>query len=199
MNVETISYYINVYGYIIIFIFLFFGIVGIPAPEESLLFFLGILILHNQLSFLLTVLFSVLGAFIGMLTAYTCGKFLGNSFISKFGKYVGITDQRLEKVKGRYTINVHKSIIFGFYMPGIRQINPYFAGITKIPFLKFVLLSLVGSIVWTVPFILGGYYLGKVFNINPKYVPYLGVLFLFIFLISVLINYIKKNSTRIRQ
>ncbi|MBP0726689.1 DedA family protein [Bacillus sp. RG28] len=199
MNVETISHYINVYGYIIIFIFLFFGIVGIPAPEESLLFFLGILILHNQLSLILTLIFSILGAFIGMLTAYAFGKILGNSFISKYGKYIGITNQRLEKVKDRYSNNVHKSIILGFYMPGIRQINPYFAGITKIPFLKFVILSLIGAIIWTVPFILGGYYSGKVFNINPKYVPYLGVLFLFIFLISVLINYLKKNSTRIRQ
>jgi len=199
MNVDAISYYINVYGYIIIFIFLFFGIVGIPAPEESLLFFLGVLILHNQLSFILTVLFSVLGAFIGMLTAYACGTYLGKPFISKFGKYIGITEQRLENVKSRYADNVNRSIILGFFLPGIRQINPYFAGITKIPFLKFVVLSLIGAIIWTVPFIAGGYYLGKVFNINPKYVPYLGVLFLLIFLISVLMNYIKKNSTRIRQ
>ena len=41
MNIETILHYIDIYGYLIIFLFLFFGIVGIPAPEESLLFLIG--------------------------------------------------------------------------------------------------------------------------------------------------------------
>lgn len=193
MSVETISHYIDVYGYFIIFLFLFFGIVGIPAPEESLLFFLGVLILHHKLSFSLTLIFAILGAFIGMLVAYVCGKYLGSPFISKFGKYVGITSERWEKVQNKYSNNVQKTIILGFYMPGIRQISPYFAGISKISFMKFTVLSLIGTILWTVPFILGGYFAGKIFHINPKYVPLLGVVFLVIFIAVILIKRINKK------
>src|SRR5574342_59982 len=106
MNVETIINYINIYGYFVIFLFFFFVIVGIPAPEESLLFLIGVLSFHHQLSLELAMLCSILGAFTGMLTAYSVGKFVGYPFIKKYGKYVGITDNRWEKVSGKYTKNV---------------------------------------------------------------------------------------------
>jgi len=190
MTVETLVNYINVYGYLVIFLFLFFGIIGIPAPEESLLVLVGVLSVHHKLSLGLVVLSSVLGAFIGMQTAFACGKYLGYPFIRKFGKYVGLSNQRWEKVRIYYTKNVHKTILFGFYIPGIRQISPYFAGMNKIAFRRFFLLSLVGTVLWTVPFIVGGFYLGKLFHINPDYVPYLGIVFFLLFLLYVVIKFI---------
>lgn len=193
MNIETILNYIDIYGYLIIFLFLFCGIIGIPAPEESLLFLIGVLIVQSKLSFGLAVLSAFLGAFIGMLTAFGVGKYLGQPFIKKLGKYVGITSERWGKVENKYRQNVRKTILFGFYMPGIRQISPYFAGITNISFRKFFLFSLIGTLLWTVPFIVVGYYAGKMFHINPEYVPYIGVLFLIVFLVFVLIKYIRNQ------
>ena len=193
MNIETIIHYINIYGYFVIFLFLFFGIVGIPAPEESLLFLIGVLITHHQLSFPLSFISAFLGAITGMLTAFVCGKYMGHPFINRFGKYVGITEERWEKAQSKYTHNMKKTIIFGFYMPGIRQISPYFAGITKVPFQQFLLLSMFGAFLWTVPFILAGYFLGKAFHINPVYVPYLGILFLVIFFLYVFIKHLKNR------
>ncbi|WP_458413225.1 DedA family protein [Schinkia sp. CFF1] len=188
MSIDAISQAIQAHGYLIIAVFLFFGIVGIPAPEESLLFLVGLLIAHHQLSFGAAVVSSILGAFVGMLTAYGFGKFVGFPFIIKFGKYVGITVERWEKAKNKYSKNVHKTILFGFYMPGIRQISPYFAGISKHPFNKFVAFSLLGTILWVGPYIVAGYYAGNVFRINPEYVPYAGLLLFVIFLAYVFIK-----------
>ncbi|WP_409292854.1 DedA family protein [Peribacillus sp. SCS-37] len=193
MNIETISHYIDVYGYFIIFLFLFFGIVGIPAPEESLLFLIGVLVLHNQLSFGTAIISAMLGSFMGMISAYFCGRYLGNPFINKYGKYLGITKERVEAVKRKYSINIHKTILFGFYMPGIRQINPYFAGVINISFQTYVLLSFLGSLLWTVPFVLSGYYFSRVFHVNASYVPYVGLLFLAILLIRVITKHIRKR------
>lgn len=191
MNIDTVLQYIDMYGYVIIFLFLFFGIVGIPAPEESLLFLTGILIVHHQLLFGWAVLSAILGAYSGMLTAYICGKYIGFPFINKYGKYVGITIGRWRKVQNAYEKNVQKTILFGFYIPGIRQISPYFAGMSKTPFYKYSLLALLGTLLWTVPIIGAGYYLGTVFHINPAYVPYLSILFFIVFLLYVLISYIR--------
>ena len=190
MNVETIINYINIYGYLVIFLFLFFGIVGIPAPEESLLLLVGVLSIHDKLSLGLAMLCAILGAFIGMLTAYVVGKYIGSPFLKRYGKYVGITDARWEKVSHKYTNNVRKTIVVGFYLPGIRQISPYFAGMNKIPFRCFFFFSLLGTLLWTIPFILVGFYGGKLFHINPNYVPYIGIVFFFLFLIYVMIKYI---------
>ncbi|KWW16537.1 MULTISPECIES: DedA family protein [Peribacillus] len=196
MNIDTILHFINIYGYLIIFLFLFLGIVGIPAPEESLLFLIGVLIVQDKLAFGLSVLSAFLGAFIGMLVAYVCGKYVGYPFINKYGKYVGITNERWEKAKINYMENIQKTIVFGFYIPGMRQISPYFAGISNIPFRKFFFLSLLGTFLWTVPFIVAGYYMGNAFNINPEYVPYLGVFFLFIFVLYGTFKYIKRKKQK---
>lgn len=194
MHTEMILNYIKLYGYFIIFVFLFLGIVGIPAPEVSVLFLIGVMSVHNQLSFGLAVLSAILGAYTGMLTAFVCGKFVGTPFINKYGKYVGITNDRWEKARKRYTKNVKKSIVFGFFLPGLRQISPYFAGISNISFRKFSLLSLAGTVLWTVPYILVGFYAGGVVHINLKNVMYLGILCLVICLIYVLIKYRKKKK-----
>ncbi|HJV32287.1 MAG TPA: DedA family protein, partial [Bacillales bacterium] len=186
MSMQTVLNNIEAYGYIVIALSLFFGIVGIPAPEESLLFFIGVLVVHHKLAFGQAVMSAIFGAFIGMLTAYVCGKYVGYPFIKKFGKYIGITDARWEKAKDKYTNHARKTILFGFYMPGIRQISPYFAGITNIPFRSFFVFSLMGSILWIIPSIAAGYFAGRIFHINPAYVPYLGLFFLVLFVIYVL-------------
>jgi membrane-associated protein len=196
MSMQTVLTNIETYGYLIIALSLFLGIVGIPAPEESLLFFIGVLAVHHKLAFGQAVVSAVLGAFFGMLTAYVCGKYVGYPFIKKFGRYVGITESRWESARNKYTMNARKTILFGFYMPGIRQISPYFAGITNIPFRKFFVFSLIGTLLWTVPFMIAGYYGGKLFHINPAYVPYLGLVFFILFLIYVLIKYFKKRNVK---
>lgn len=191
MNIETILNGIELYGYLIISLCLFFGIVGIPAPEESFLFLIGILAFHHQLSLGLSILCSILGAFVGMFSAYIIGKYVGQPFMNKFGKYVGITKVKWERAGINYTKNARKTILFGFYMPGIRQISPYFAGMAKIPLTKYLILSLFGTILWTVPYILVGYYSGEIFHINPDYVPYYGIILLVLFMVYMLVKYLK--------
>ena len=193
MNTETVLQYIDMYGYVIIFLFLFFGIVGIPAPEESLLFLIGLLLVHHKLVVGWALLSAILGAYSGMLTAYLCGKYIGLPFINKYGKFVGITIGRWRKAQNAYTKNVKKTIVFGFYIPGIRQISPYFAGIAKTPFDQFSMLALLGTVLWIIPYIVAGYYLGKVFHINPDYVAYLSILFFIIFFLSIFISYIRRK------
>lgn len=193
MNIDAVLYYMEVYGYIIIFVSLFFGIVGIPAPEESLLFLIGVLITQHQLSFGMSLLSAFLGAFAGSLTAYACGKYIGAPFINKYGKYIGMTIERWRKVQTAYAKNVNKAILFGFFIVGIRQISPYIAGMTKVVIPKFLFLSLFGSLFWTVPYIAVGYYVGSAFDINPEYVPYLGLVFMIAFLLYIFFQFLKKR------
>lgn len=89
MEANSILTYIQSHGYIVLFLSLFFGIVGIPAPEESLLFFVGIFISHDQLHFLKSLFFAISGATIGMVAAYTAGYTFGSPLLFKYGHYIG--------------------------------------------------------------------------------------------------------------
>ncbi|URT71340.1 DedA family protein [Cytobacillus firmus] len=193
MSTETIIEFISSYGYWIIFLFLFFGIVGIPAPEESLLFLIGVLIGNHRLSFAESAVCAEAGVLLGMLSAYWIGKKAGTSFLRKYGRYIGITEKRWNTAQKKYMEN-HRFMIFaGFYMPGIRQINPYLAGISQVPFHQYLLYSAAGSLSWVLPIIAAGYFAGSFFDINPEYVPYLGVLLLAVFVIYMLFKYAKNK------
>jgi membrane protein YqaA with SNARE-associated domain len=98
MDTAIIFTYIQSYGYFIIFLFLFFGIIGIPAPEESLLFFLGVLVAQQQLLWAYCFIVSWFGATMGMLTAYGMGFFFGHPFMKKYGKYIGMKAGASESV-----------------------------------------------------------------------------------------------------
>lgn len=196
MNLQTALQDIESYGYIIITLFLFLGIVGIPAPEESLLFLIGVLASQDQLLFGYAVFYSVVGAFLGMVTAYVFGRKIGLPLVEKYGRFIGITSERCFTVKYKYMKNAYKTILFGFFMPGIRQISPYFAGMSHIPMKNFFLFSLLGAAIWNMLYILFGFYLGRIFHINPSYAAYLGVGLFVLFIFQLVIKTMKIKTSK---
>lgn len=193
MGSEQIIHYIQEYSYFIIFLFLFFGIVGIPSPEESLLFLVGVLAVHGQLSLPWGILFSFLGTFAGMTFGYYAGKLVGYPIINKYGKWIGITEEKAVTFEAKFTKNSSKTLIMGFFMPGLRQVAPYLSGIFSINIVRYLIISGAGSLLWAIAYILLGWGLGSSFPINPNYVPYLGVGLLVIFLVTSLMRYLRKK------
>ncbi|MGG0643194.1 DedA family protein [Sporosarcina gallistercoris] len=178
MSIEALTDYLLQYGSIVIFILLFFGIVGIPSPEESLIFLIGVLIANHQLHAIPTAIAAIAGALTGMMTAYAGGRFIGYPLLHKVGRFVGLTKDRWKKAEQSFKRRSKRTVIFGFYMPGIRQISPYFAGLTSMPVYQFFGLAVFGTVLWVVPFLAAGYVLGRSFRVNPSYAPLVGVFFL---------------------
>ncbi|MEG9295510.1 DedA family protein [Mangrovibacillus sp. Mu-81] len=193
MGSEQIIHYIQMYSYFIIFLFLFCGIVGIPSPEESLLFLIGVLAAHGQLSMLWGIVFSFLGTYTGMIGGYYGGKLIGYPIINKYGKWIGITKDKADDFETQFKRNSSKTLVMGFFMPGLRQVAPYLSGIFSINIMRYLLITCAGSMIWTITYILLGWGLGSSFPINPNYVPYLGVGLLVIFIVSSLARYLRKR------
>lgn len=177
---------VELYGYAVIILSLFFGIVGIPAPEESMMFLVGILVGYDQLQLLLALLSTMCGVFIGMLAAYGLGRKVGQPILQRFGKYIGLNEENWNRVSKGYSRNAFRTIVLGLYIPGVRQLSPYFAGMARVPFRQYCLYAALGTVLWTVPFTLGGYYLGTAFHIDPMYAPYIGIVFFILFIVYVL-------------
>lgn len=196
MSMEMITTYLSQYGSLIIFIALFFGIVGIPAPEESFLVFLGIVCVNGELSIGNSLFFAVFGTITGMVVAYVVGRVFGTRIIDKFGKYVELTEERWQQMKNKYEKNAAFSIIFGLYLPGIRQVNPYFAGTSHIRFIPFMLYAIIGSLLWVVPYILVGFLFGRWFHIPVQYISILGFVLLFLFFVTLLIKHMKRKQVK---
>lgn len=191
---QHFQFYIATYGYIAIFVFLFFGIVGIPAPEESMMIFVGIAISQGTLHFLPVLTAAFLGVITGMFTAYTIGYIIGKPILYKLGKFLGMSQKKWDKATTTFKKHALWSVAVGFYLPGVRQVNPYMAGIsrTKIPF--YIGSTIVGALAWTTTFLLVGYFVGnrleRFMTLTPLHIGIGLSFFLLLFAVFVTVHII---------
>jgi membrane-associated protein len=61
------------------------------------------------------------------------------------------------------------TILIGRYVPVVRTLAPILAGFIQVNAQQFLLLNLLSSTIWSLPFILAGYWLGTVIEIPLHY------------------------------
>ena len=157
----TALHWIEAYKYLGIYISLALGLVGLPVPDETILTFAGFMVYQGRLGFLFTLGTSVAGSLTGMSVSYFLGKKIGQPVIKKFGKYVHITPERLKKAEDWFRRYRGKSIIAGYFVPGLRHLAAYFAGISELGYVTFLSLAAVGATLWVLLFISLGRLLGR--------------------------------------
>ncbi|RYL98474.1 DedA family protein [Sporolactobacillus sp. THM7-7] len=153
---EHIQTYFYAYGYLTVYLFLFAGLIGIPSAEESFMIFVGIALsqLHGTMNVTVCIILAAAGSASGMTTAYLIGYYIGKPFMMKYGKYIGLTPRRWHKAETRFKKHAFWAVFIGYFIPGVRQINPYLAGLSRARFFTFLMAALSGASVWATTFIL---------------------------------------------
>jgi membrane protein DedA with SNARE-associated domain len=161
------------YGYIGIFLFLVLGIVGLPLPDEIMMTFLGYLTSIGQLNLVLTYISALSGSACGITISYWLGIRLGYPFLKKYGSRIFITRKRLRVTQILFRKYGNWLLFVGYFIPGVRHVTAYIAGISRISFPRFALFAYTGAIFWCATFIGLGNILGAnyevVFEIMHKY------------------------------
>ncbi|MDQ0189789.1 DedA family protein [Alicyclobacillus cycloheptanicus] len=159
-SVHHVQQLLHHYGYAGVFFVLLAENIGIPFPAETTLTISGIEWTHGVFRLLPLLLAAALGNIVGSTIAYGIGRFLGRPVIVRFGKYVGINDERLDKANALFTRYESPVILFGKFIAGVRVVIPYLAGINKVSFGVFSLYNAVSALVWAAVFIIVGKYIG---------------------------------------
>ncbi len=180
---DAIFGWITTYGYGAIFLLLMLGIVGLPIPDETLLVFCGYLISKGTLKPIPAWLFGVAGSWCGISLSYTIGRTLGLGVVHKFGKYLHVTEERLNKVHAWFDRIGHWALFCGYYIAGVRHFSAIVAGTSRLPFRTFATYAWAGGLLWVTTFITLGYYLGE----NWKEIAELIHRYIFYFSITILI------------
>jgi membrane-associated protein len=152
--------------YVILFLVIFIetGVVIMPfLPGDSLLFTAGLFarLGYLNLAFLFLLLF--IAAVLGDNTNYWIGrklglrvlqiKFRGKSIVKQ--KYLDQTHQFFEK-------HGTKAIIMARFVPIVRTVTPFVAGIGKMKYSRFFSFDVVGGFLWIGSMTLAGYFLGTI-------------------------------------
>jgi len=153
----------------------------------------GFLYSMGSFDFLPMYLVLVGGNFVADIGWYTLGRYGARNTIFKYGHFIGITKERLDRVE-KYFSKYHQKIIIisklttGF---GFAVLVLLVAGIFKVPFKNYVILVLVGGFIWALFLISIGYFFGSIFIVVPNSMKIIFGLIVTIVLI-VGIKFIKK-------
>jgi len=148
------------YGYIAIFGMLMFGIAGLPVPEELLLLYAGYNVSMHRLSLFPTITSGVAGAMCGITVSFLIGRFIGLPVVHRFGRFLHVTDENLQRVHNWYERWGKWTLTFGYYVPGVRHLTALVAGTTKMEWHEFAAFAYGGAVMWANTFVLTGYFLG---------------------------------------
>ena len=157
-SADNASHLLHQYGEIGLFVLLAVGIFGLPIPDETLLVLAGYLAAHDHLNVLALFLAAWLGSICGISLSYTLGRLLEHSVLLRYGKYIGITQPRLEKAHCWFERYGKWLLTFGYYIPGIRHFTGIVAGISYLRYRDFALFAYSGALLWALSFISLGYF-----------------------------------------
>ena len=158
---QQILAWITQYGYAAIFCLLMFGIVGLPIPDETLLTFTGYLIFRGHLSFAPAYLTAVAGSACGITLSYWLGRSFGLGLIHRYGRYLRITEEHVQKAHAWFRKVGHWGLTFGYFVPGVRHLTAYAAGMSDLEAPQFALFAYSGACLWVASFVGLGYFLGE--------------------------------------
>jgi membrane protein DedA with SNARE-associated domain len=164
LTIEIVLRWISTYGYEAIFFLLILGIVGLPVPDETLLTFTGYLVYKGQMTFEGALAAACLGSGCGITISYFLGRKLGLALLHRYGKYIHLTQERLDRVHAWFHRIGKWTLTFGYFIPGVRHFTAYVAGSAEVSYREFAAFAYPGSVLWSLTFISLGYYFGERWN-----------------------------------
>lgn len=150
----------NHYGYIVLYVALTVELMGLPTPGETLMTYCGFLVFQGKLNWALSVVITASGIITGITISYFIGQALGNTFFTKYGPYIHMGPDKLEKTSKWFKKYGNGLLVVVYFIPGVRHITGYFSGVTKVPFKKFAVYAYTGALLWAGTFISLGKVLG---------------------------------------
>ena len=184
------------FGYFGMFIGMVLEAVIIAIPSELILATGGILASKGIFTFWGAFLIGLLGSVFCAIVIYFMGYFGGRTFIKKYGKYFFMKEEDIEKSDSWFNKYGMLSALIGRNFPIVRTLISLPIGITKQPFIKFLIYTTIGSIPWTLAFVYVGYSLGENWIILSTYVGYMKIPIRIILIVLVLFYIYKKIKSK---
>ena len=151
---------LNQYGYLAVGGFITLEDFGIPVPGETILIAAAVYAGAGKLNIALVVIIGVVAAVIGDNIGYAIGAYGGRRVVERYGKYVFITPERLDKAEHFFSKHGGGVVVVARFIEGLRQLNGIIAGTSSMRWQKFVVFNFLGAVLWVGTWSMVGYFAG---------------------------------------
>jgi membrane protein DedA with SNARE-associated domain len=170
---------LNHYGYLAVFALIMLEDFGVPVPGETVLILAAVYAGAGRLNIALVALFGFMGAVIGDNIGFAIGHFGGRALVERFGRYIFLTPERLDKTTEFFERHGGKIIVVARFVEGLRQANGIIAGTSGMHWAKFLAFNALGAALWVGVWTAIGYFSGShitsIYNTATRYSTYLAI------------------------
>jgi len=149
------------YGYWLIFALVTLEDFGVPVPGETVLIAAAIFAGHQQLNVVAVGVVGFVAAVVGDNIGFAIGHFGGRALAVRWGRYVFLTEERLDKAAAFFDRHGGKIIVVARFIEGLRQANGIIAGISGMHWRRFVVFNMLGAALWVGTWVSLGYLAGN--------------------------------------
>ncbi|MBZ5575587.1 MAG: VTT domain-containing protein [Acidobacteriia bacterium] len=136
-------------------------LLGFFLPGDSLLFTVGVVAGAGELNIVLINAALMVAALVGDSTGFFLGRHTGPRIFSRADS-VFFKQEYVTRTKHFYERYGGKTIIFARFVPVIRTFAPFMAGVSQMPYRRFLSFSVFGSTGWVLVLTMLGYELGSI-------------------------------------
>lgn len=167
------------YGYLAIAGLLTLEDFGVPAPGETVMVVGAIYAGAGRLNLVLVALLAFVGAVVGDNIGYLIGRLGGRRLIERFGRYILLTPERIDKAESFFTRYGGGIIVAARFVEGLRQANGIIAGLTGMAWPRFLAYNALGAALWVGTWValgdLAGAHINTIYPLAVRYQAYLGI------------------------
>ncbi|MEU0965580.1 DedA family protein [Streptomyces sp. NPDC005917] len=165
------------WGYAAVGGLLFLEDFGVPVPGETVLIAAAVYAGAGRLNVLAVAVIAVLAAVCGDNIGYVIGRYGGHRLVTRYGRYVLLTPARVAKAEAFFTRHGGKVITVARFIEGLRQANGIIAGLSEMPWRRFLAFNALGAVLWVGVWVTLGYaagdHIGTLYPAIQRYELYL--------------------------
>jgi membrane protein DedA with SNARE-associated domain len=170
---------------------------GIPVPGETVLIAASVFAGSGRLNVFAVALVGFAAAVLGDNIGYAIGRFGGRRLVDRWGKYVFLTPERLDKAEAFFERHGAKIIVVARFVEGLRQANGIIAGIAEMHWLRFLACNALGAALWVGTWVsigfLAGQHITPIYNAVTKYSLYAAIVAVIVIAVWVALRVRKRH------
>jgi len=144
-----------------VFLFTFLENTGLPIPAFPVLMLAGAYGATRGATLLMILVAAAAGALLADALWYLVGRWKGKGVLTHLCRVSFNPDACLERAVDGFHRRMAATILFAKFLPGVNTIMPPLAGVSAVPLPVFLLLDLMGALLWSGAALAMGYAFGE--------------------------------------
>ncbi|MCA8964120.1 MAG: VTT domain-containing protein [Planctomycetes bacterium] len=154
---QALTEFLIRHGYLVVFLWVLGVQAGLPLPAVPLLLAAGALAGQDLLNLNAVLGLSLVASLLSDAAWFVLGRYHGVRVLATLCRISLEPDSCVRRTERMFAGRGALSLLFAKFVPGLGTMAPPMAGLTRMPFGRFVLLDGIGALLWTAAFVLPGY------------------------------------------